>query len=697
MTAPARVRSPRSVVRAGTPTAPALPAAHARAEWYRRSATCVGLGVGSWGALPLAGYPQWSTVALTGGIGCAVGTAVSGEGSRRRAQEVLDLCVALHKTVGPVDVKATRWRGGWVGEPARVRIRYRPDVDDSPRGWDAGLAEVVGRRLDTVYRVVKHDRRRRMVWLQLAPPSGPPQRRAAQVRVQRIVHELLGASSQVSVQWGDDESLTSFEVRHEVGVRVATAAQRARVERVMSAMLPGRWRARWDLEGDCVRFELRPTLPAKVDHPVAAVIEDSALKLPYAVDEDGNVIYWNLAPNAVEPHMLVVGTTGSGKTVLINGLLLEACRRGWQVFACDPKRIEFLGLRDWPNVAMVATYVESMVAVIHHLHEVMEDRYKEIENGSKTEDDFEPVFLLLDEFRNFHRQVAAWYAATKVRGMPSKCPVLEEVAAIAEKGRSAHVHLVIGTQRPDAEWLGGALRDLFKSRASLGRLSPQGAMMMWEAPNIGVAVPKNFPGRATVAGLDGHPVEAQTFWTPDPRRVRKVEDQEILDALRPTVVTHAALVVVSPVVDDLDGDGDTRPLTYYDWVDADFVPAALRPDLVVGTGGTGSRSWDTPETASSAGPDDVVEVDELDEDTPVSQDRVDGYDQPETVRVEALLPGTLVQVDAGAWAVVEACEPDVVDDGNWCIDWRDDDGEVGSLSLVDGDTVTARLPLAEEL
>lgn len=259
-------------------------------------------------------------------------------------------------------------------------------------------------------------------------------------------------------------------------------------------------------------------------------------------------------------------------------------------------------------------------------------------------------------------------------GMPSKFPVLEEVAAIAEKGRSAHVHLVIGTQRPDAEWLGGALRDLFKSRASLGRLSPQGAMMMWEAANIGVAVPKNFPGRATVAGVDGNPVEAQTFWTPDPRRVRKPEDQAILDALRPEVVTQPPLVLVPPVVDDGDGDGAARPLTYYDWIDAPFGLAATHPDLVAGTG---SRNWATADTTSSA---DVAgtssgDVDELDEDaTPQDQHPGDGYDKPEQIPVEALLPGTLVLVDAGAWAVVEACEPDIVDDGNWCVDWRDDDG-----------------------
>jgi hypothetical protein len=214
-------------------------------------------------------------------------------------------------------------------------------------------------------------------------------------------------------------------------------------------------------------------------------------------------------------------------------------------------------------------------------------------------------------------------------------------------------------------------------------------MMMWEAAHIGVAVPKNFPGRATVAGVDGDPVEAQTFWTPDPRRVRKPEDQAILDALRPGVLAHEAMVLVPPVVDDLDGDGVSRPLTYYDWIDADFVPAATRPDLVTGTGAS-SRSWDTA-PADAADPSDVDELDAGAQEQ--EHDSGDGYDQPELVRVEALLPGALILVEAGVWAVVEACEPDIVEDGNWCVDWRDDDGQVGSLSLADSDTVTARFPL----
>ncbi len=81
---------------------------------------------------------------------------------------------------------------------------------------------------------------------------------------------------------------------------------------------------------------------------------------------------------------------------------------------------------------------------------------------------------------------------------------------------------------------------------SLGRLSPQGAMMMFEAPYIGVSVPCGVPGRGTAVDDDDVPVEVQGFWTPDPRRAEKkgvVEDLAILDRLRPATTTHPRLQV----------------------------------------------------------------------------------------------------------------------------------------------------------
>ena len=85
----------------------------------------------------------------------------------------------------------------------------------------------------------------------------------------------------------------------------------------------------------------------------------------------------------------------------------------------------------------------------------MEYRYRLIEEGKASVNDFEPLVVFLDEFAEFRSNLLEWYAQIKVRGDPAKPPTLAEVASLARKARTARIHLVLSTQRPDAEFLGG--------------------------------------------------------------------------------------------------------------------------------------------------------------------------------------------------------------------------------------------------
>ncbi len=58
----------------------------------------------------------------------------------------------------------------------------------------------------------------------------------------------------------------------------------------------------------------------------------------------------------------------------------------------------------------------------------------------------------------------------------------------------------------------------------------------------------------------------------------------------------------------------------------------------------------------------------------------------------------LVEDDIGLWAVAESAEPDLDDDQLWCIDWRNDDDQAGSLLLPEGHQLPVRrLDEADEL
>lgn len=700
---------------------PRLEAMQIPRTWPVPALACLGAGLFGYGTLPMVGAAGWAGVTLTAGVSGSLLTAVVGERRLRRRQLVHNVDTTLAPLTGVRGgVLARRWRGStrsavsgreglvpdwtaWVGLPERIIVRYSPTVDDTAPDWASELVRALQRRLAMAYEVSSHNRRRCRLVLRVAREQSEETAAvpAAFARAERTVRELLGPTAKVEAEWSGEE-LQGLVVSHEAGVRVAVAGQRARIERTLSTMLPGRWRANWELESDRVRFAIRPTMPIRVPSRPYKVTRENLYELRLGVDEDGDLVVWRLRPGG-QPHLLVVGATGAGKTVLIMGVVAQAALRGWRVRIVDPKRVEFKGMRPWPNVEIVATAIEDMVAVIHQTYLEMEERYRQIEEEDASEDDFEPMLLVLDEYRMLVAKITHWYNRIKKPGqkMPSKCPLLEELALLAAMGRTAGIHLVLGTQRPDAEFLTGEFRDNFRGRISLGPLSPEGAKMMWAATHIGVAIPRKVAGRGTAPNSDDVPVEVQTYWTPDPRRAHEPEDLALLEALRPPVVTHERLMVADPPT-DLDG-GET---TYYDWVEAELVPWLEEQSSSRESGGRPERSksgsGSSDRFAARRGPvegvgEDVDDEEDLDDDGGVEdgEDSWEGFGPEVEVAVEQLEPGDLVLVDeqTGQWAVVEDAVADLCDEGSWCVDWRGDDDSRGAVSLPEGEMVTSRRPL----
>jgi len=680
-----------------------LPPRHT--TWLRDSGVCAAAGIGGFGAAPLLAEPQWAIPALTAGTVAALLRAITGRRTKARNELTDKLVEALAPGLGlripdRRTVRLRSWTHGWPGHPRRIDLRYAPGVDDSDPLWLPELVTATNRRLLANYTATRHDRRRCRIRLVLTPPEDEKAAKPlVQARAERTVIELLGPTTSITKVAFDDDQLIQLTARHEAGTKLAAPQYRHRIERVISTMLPGRWRAHWDLEGDTVRFEVRPAMPTKVEHPTPVITTDTLYRLPMAATEDGKALCWNMRGTA--PHLMVVGKTGTGKTVTITGVVMEAAARGWPVWICDPKTVEFIGLRRWPNVQIVATSIEDMVAVILRAQEEMERRYAMVEAEQADDDDFEPLVLVLDEFRDFVGMVTAWWGRIKVRGMPTKCPVFEAVASLARKGRTARIHVVMGTQRPDAEFLGGEMRDNFASRMSLGRLSPQGALMMWEAAYIGVSVPRGVPGRGTAVDEDDAPVEVQGYWTPDPRRAEKknhTEDLAILDRLRPATVTHPRLQVqlAEELLHPIDGNGDSSVPRVWDAVlEADLVPAPSFED----TPAAPDRSPSLVKSAAPAGRDSAgvgsvedTDAEELQED-PEQLD--DDYGPEQEVLARRIQPGDRILADTSLylWAVVEFAERDIDDEDQVVIDWRGDGDEAGSLSVPDSAYLTMRRPL----
>lgn len=212
--------------------------------------------------------------------------------------------------------------------------------------------------------------------------------------------------------------------------------------------------------------------------------------IPYAVTEEGETLTFNPSKDG---HLLVVAAVGSGKTTMMKEFIRRVAAQGAKVRVCDPLRTEFAGVEPWPNVEVVATTVDDIAQIIHNAHREMEQRYADLESGTVSQADLEPIFIILDEPRRMSSDAGS-AAAT-----PHHLEALDrEAEEITRLGRSARVHLVVGTS-----YVVPRVLDAFPLRCSLGRLSPKDSSRMWGTPQATDHAEDQGPGGGTAHGPDG--------------------------------------------------------------------------------------------------------------------------------------------------------------------------------------------------
>ncbi|WP_404500386.1 cell division protein FtsK [Arthrobacter sp. GAS37] len=588
-------------------------------------------------------------------------------------------------------VRFSHWKRWPTGYPGRMSLRYDAAINADDPLFQAGLLATVERFFGSRYKVAAVGLVRGRIHLKAVPPKdeviAPEVPEVPEVvrRAEAIVGKAFTQGASAEVGQDAEGNVSRLEVKYTVDKRFARIFNRHEVDSTVTAFLKGRWRSKWDLENDVVVYERRKPLPSPVLHPRITPLPGTAIenydrvRIPFAIDEDGQTHYWD---PAINPHFLVAGTSGSGKTVLMHGICAEFCAQGWPVWIVDGKATEFIGFRRWPNVQLVGTSIMEQVRIIHRIHELMEARIGQITREEAQEEDFEPMLLGVDEFKAFKQNLTRLYRKVKVKGDPTEPEALGLVSDIASRGRSIRFHLLIGLQRPDAAFLTGDMRDNFGARASMGKLSRDGATMMWGDTRTGTSLPKQARGRGITSDDNGDPVEVQVYWTPDPRKAtkeRKPEDFELLESLKPAETIHPRLHVVAPgSVADIDGDG-TPEITYFDWATARIVP--WTPEYGVSS----------PSGAHKGAAAGAAEADD-EEEAPAFTDWDLEYGEAESVRVDDVEDGDLVCLDedGDVWASVEAVYEDPEDDSAICLDWRTDDDASGTEVFSTGTVLDVR-------
>lgn len=641
---------------------------------------------------------------------------------RRHRQRTVDLyLMRVFRMLGwerpsRTQVRVSRWTNGWVGYPQNLIVNYNPLHDEALAEVLEECQRLAARAFGEPYKLRRHREKTHRVLFQVA---GSAEERILDVRTQRIkslTKKTFGAGSTTEVSLDDAGEICELVVTFEPVPRLASPALRNRIEITISAFLNGRWRGFWDLQRDRVRLQRRPELSSKILNPnIAPTTIDpratyDALEIPIGVDEDGNTIVWKPKD---DPHGVVTGKTGKGKTVVLLGIAMFLAALGWEVWAIDGKRIELVGLRGWKNVRLITGRIDHQARMAHHIYSMMMDRLAEYDAGHKRLEDFTPVLFLIDEFKTFKGAVNRWYRQVKPRGGSTTAPVLDEISDFASLARKVRMHLIIGLQRPDAEFLTGDMRDNLGFRVSLGRLSPEGAKMMWDNFTTGVTIPIRSKGRGIAYNRAGEPVEVQTYWTPDPYVTEPdrpdvwvfPEDLSIVKQLEPAENLYDLMEIIDPqpYVDYDDEAGKTEALTYLDYMESAIVPTgsathALRR-RAAGIFTTTEETKDTPralEQIHRAAEQDDPEIDDEDE-------LFDGYEQSEDTLVEELLDDNgelaaeglliLVDQDTDTWGLLDLAEIDIEDPDCITFSYRDyETGEPASLTIPADNTLTTRAP-----
>jgi S-DNA-T family DNA segregation ATPase FtsK/SpoIIIE len=167
-----------------------------------------------------------------------------------------------------------------------------------------------------------------------------------------------------------------------------------------------------------------------------------------------------------QPHLLIAGTTGSGKSVVVNALIYTALYNppldiagGTQFILIDPKRVELVKYQNLPHTIMYASEPQDMTRALQHGLDTIEERYrkaaKSAENGHSGGD----IYIIIDEF-----------ADLMTTNKKAVAPLVQRIAQI---GRAAKVHLILCTQCPLSEIIPTKIKVNFDARLGLRTRSRQ--------------------------------------------------------------------------------------------------------------------------------------------------------------------------------------------------------------------------------
>lgn len=326
-----------------------------------------------------------------------------------------------------------------------------------------------------------------------------------------------------------------------------TDAERHEVEHLLRERLPAApgasWGFDWDWRGGTALAWLIRDLPDEGEEPLrkpeelvlafptvsgsacanTEEVERAATRIALGRSREREIV-WDCSN--LFGSILVAGAPGGGKSVVTLTILAHcfAHRPWWRVYAIDLKRVELGPLRRFcPSpVAGVATELDAALEVLQAVQEEMEGRYELMEaegynnirklNNTRRERGEEHLPHLMVAMDEIAELVEEQGGRDNRDEDETRAACKKRVNSIVRLGRAAGVHMILATQRPDAEYIPGSTKSNIQARVALGGLSRTGSEMTIED-----AAASNLPG---VAGRGiwfeaGRLTEMQGYLTED--------------------------------------------------------------------------------------------------------------------------------------------------------------------------------------
>ncbi len=273
------------------------------------------------------------------------------------------------------------------------------------------------------------------------------------------------------VQVTQGPAVTRYEIQPNVGVKVSSIvrlsddialnleAKSIRIE----APIPGKAAVGIEVENDKINMvTLREILDSKE-------FKEAKSKITFAVGKDiaGKAIVADLKGM---PHLLIAGSTGSGKSVCINSIITSILYKAdpdeVKLVLIDPKVVELGNYNGIPHLLIpVVTEPAKAAAALNWAVAEMTDRYKKFaENQVRDLESYNDTMRLLGQEDQVMPQIVIIIDELADLMMAAPSQVEESICRLAQMARAAGMHLIVATQRPSVDIITGVIKANIPSR-----------------------------------------------------------------------------------------------------------------------------------------------------------------------------------------------------------------------------------------